>query len=483
LTYNGPVEIAVSRTEEGFIAEGDILIHQDQIVGAARGAGVLFGRLWPNATIPYMLDDSISVVKREHIQGAIDHWNSETVVRLVSTSPTEGHPCGVDYEDCVLFTKGKRCTSHVGRVGTGRQNITVADGSHCDKSGIIHEIGHAAGLFHEHSSENRDRYVTIHEDNIKDKDFYYVNFTEQGLGGLDYTPYDYLSIMHYSAFLTNKDAVDPNMPVITRNDNGDNYVLGMQKDLSTFDKMTIDSMYGPFAFSYRNELVGRYCISVNEPADPHTWADNYFCAQKPGAKWFVAGRSTDSGLRCTHILEPADPDTWDDNYLCVPKDWPEQFSWSYSGVPAGKRCIAFYEPSDLEHTWSDNFLCWATYVPISVRFSDVDDDAYIWHAHEGKQKDSLCSAYYGDGKVGAATCDLTEIMKGRGLSGTQRFVIKFGNGYGGDRQGYAEIVSGNNILWSKRKLPVHGNTHYGWFYSVDLDIDFENGTVTVIDEY
>ena len=62
---------------------------------------------------------------------------------------------------------------------------------------IIHEIGHAVGLWHEQSRADRDRYVTVLYQNI-DKRYIY-NFEQELTNGADVGSYDTGSIMHYSA--------------------------------------------------------------------------------------------------------------------------------------------------------------------------------------------------------------------------------------------------------------------------------------------
>src|SRR5262249_45805885 len=102
------------------------------------------------------------------------------------------------------------------------------------------------------------------------------------------------------------------------------------------------------------------CVNVNEPSDPDTWADNYFCGPKGiGLKGYLCW-TPGTNLRCTPVIEPAEPaeHTWADNQICVPNASAWEFAWSYAGPieGGGYKCIPWNEPSD-PHTWSDNFLC------------------------------------------------------------------------------------------------------------------------------
>ena len=54
-------------------------------------------------------------------------------------------------------------------------------------------------------------------------------------------------------------------------------------------------------FAGAGPVPGLHCISINEPSDPDTWADNYLCSNECGISWSHAGPI--GGMRCTQITE------------------------------------------------------------------------------------------------------------------------------------------------------------------------------------
>ena len=102
--------------------------------------------------------------------------------------------------DRIEFTgEGDGCSSAVGRVG-GRQVIRLpatSTGTCRTHRIVLHEIGHALGLWHEHTRPDRDTYVKILHKNIQKGQSH--NFDAKRLTEINYRgeAYDYGSVMHY----------------------------------------------------------------------------------------------------------------------------------------------------------------------------------------------------------------------------------------------------------------------------------------------
>lgn len=159
---------------------GDKEQYEEMIVSAC--AINTAGTWWKMAAIPFKIE---SVWMSVTINDAIEYIHNHTPLRLIPRT-TEA--------DYVAFVDGKGCSSFVGKQG-GRQEITIAKWA--KKGNVVHEVFHAAGLWHEHSRADRDVYVTYNDINVRAPSKKH-NFDKHITDGRNLGKYDYDSIMHYS---------------------------------------------------------------------------------------------------------------------------------------------------------------------------------------------------------------------------------------------------------------------------------------------
>ena len=143
-------------------------------------------RRWLNGIVYYDFHPSIEMSSHRIIKYAMSLIEEETCLKFQLRSSG----------DRILFVNDSGCYSSIGRQGRGNQTLSLGVG--CYSVGtILHEILHALGMFHEQARPDRDDYVRIKTDNIKEG--FEHNFQKRIPVEIDYhgEGYDYNSIMHY----------------------------------------------------------------------------------------------------------------------------------------------------------------------------------------------------------------------------------------------------------------------------------------------
>jgi hypothetical protein len=161
--------------------------------------------LWRDATVPFEIDPEIQafygspafaaanpgvrVESTRMIEEAVARWNAAASIKL---RPRQGES---HYLNLKRGPKGNG--GHTGATSSGEAVITfdfewsLGTGWKVAVRSMMHEIGHAVGLIHEHQRPDRETYIGFNVPTATNGDLKLVT------GGTQVGAYDCVSIMHY----------------------------------------------------------------------------------------------------------------------------------------------------------------------------------------------------------------------------------------------------------------------------------------------
>jgi hypothetical protein len=209
---------------------------------------------WTDGKVFYEFAPDVTQENRARFLEATQEWSNVAQLEFIERS---------DQPNYIYVQNDNRNYAIVGMTG-GKQILSIV--SWGSKFVIVHEIGHALGMWHEHQRSDRDNFVTINFDNIQSDQTF--NFSARATDNL--ADYDFLSVMHY--------------PLLAYSSNGQRTIepkpqyesiaihAGQRSFISAGDQLAVAKQYGAKTITipdtaFRNFLVQQFDTNGDQQLD------------------------------------------------------------------------------------------------------------------------------------------------------------------------------------------------------------------------
>lgn len=190
---------------------------------------------WPNATIPYYIDDDFGKNMNVKTQSTLicfinfypnfcieeDFQNMNGLLQAMQVYHDKTCIRFRPYRDTdrnwiEISSDHNGCWSSVGMKSHG-QIVNLGSPKCLGRGVIMHELMHVCGFFHQQSASERDEFVRIHWDNIRrGREHNFQKYDEALITNYNVS-YDYDSIMHYSSRAFSRNGQATIEPIVRNN--------------------------------------------------------------------------------------------------------------------------------------------------------------------------------------------------------------------------------------------------------------------------
>lgn len=195
---------------------------------------------WTNGIVYYSISSAFDAYpsERQKIVNAINHWMSNTSLRFIQRT---NQPNYIGFER--VWNESYTGASQGIGMQSGYQYIKLDAADPFDLKTVIHEIGHAVGLYHEQSRADRNDFIQVYTENMSDP-YQFQTYIERNQPGTDVGSFDWNSIMLYDSYSGSKNGG----ATMLRKPNLDPFYTFFNTTLSMGDLDGVASIYGaPFA--------------------------------------------------------------------------------------------------------------------------------------------------------------------------------------------------------------------------------------------